>query len=243
MRFMKKIFRYISSVFKALLYRPNAKTFWYSIKYAPLCFKYYGNPEHNSIIDKQPWLVFPVIKILDNVMKEDWRIFEWGSGGSTLFFASRAKEVVSVEHNRDWFEAVGKELERLAFTNVKYELLEPEQCKNYDRRRISDPSAFFSDDDDSAGYDYEKYAKAITKYPDNFFDLIVIDGRARPSCMFQSLKKVKKNGIILLDQSERPHYLKCMSLFMGKKEWSKKSYLAPLPYCLHFSETTIYIKK
>ena len=50
------------------------------------------------------------------------------------------------------------------------------------------------------------YASFIDQYPDNYFDLILIDGRARPSCFMHAAAKVKHGGYVVLDNAERVSY-------------------------------------
>ncbi len=50
-----------------------------------------------------PWMNFSVIKILDERLKKDLSLFEYGSGYSTLFFADRVRKVISVEYDKDWY--------------------------------------------------------------------------------------------------------------------------------------------
>ena len=38
------------------------------------------------------------------------RLFEYGSGGSTLWWASRVKEIFSVEHDKYWFQKVSADI-------------------------------------------------------------------------------------------------------------------------------------
>jgi protein-L-isoaspartate O-methyltransferase len=54
-----------------------------------------------------PWLTYSAVDYLVNVVP-GLRVFEFGSGMSTLWFAERCKEVVSVENNRSWYEAIQK---------------------------------------------------------------------------------------------------------------------------------------
>lgn len=55
-----------------------------------------------------PWLPYEVIFWLDRVIRKDWRIFEWGYGYSSLFFAKRAAHVISVEHNPAWAQKIAR---------------------------------------------------------------------------------------------------------------------------------------
>lgn len=57
-----------------------------------------------------PWYSYPAIDFLDLRLRKPLRVFEYGSGNSTLFFATRVGEVVSVEHDRHWFSFVRESL-------------------------------------------------------------------------------------------------------------------------------------
>lgn len=49
------------------------------------------------------------------------------------------------------------------------------------------------------------YSKVIGQY-DKEFDIVVIDGRDRVNCAMNSLNALKKNGVILFDDSDRDLY-------------------------------------
>ncbi|MEM6710399.1 MAG: class I SAM-dependent methyltransferase [Pseudomonadota bacterium] len=53
-----------------------------------------------------PWFNYALIRLLSDRLRGTERVFEYGSGYSTLYFAQRAKAVVSVEHNADWVAAL-----------------------------------------------------------------------------------------------------------------------------------------
>ena len=60
---------------------------------------------HNKPI---PWYTYPATEYLIQIDFKDKSVFEYGSGNSSIFWAGRAKDVVSVEDNREWFEIVHK---------------------------------------------------------------------------------------------------------------------------------------
>jgi len=49
-----------------------------------------------------PWLTYPMIEFLNGFDFSDATVFEFGTGGSTLYWAGRAKNVVSVELDAAW---------------------------------------------------------------------------------------------------------------------------------------------
>jgi hypothetical protein len=53
-----------------------------------------------------PWMNFAVVNLLGNRLSHDLDLFEFGSGYSTLFFASRVRSVTSVEYDRKWFDLI-----------------------------------------------------------------------------------------------------------------------------------------
>lgn len=53
-----------------------------------------------------PWYTYPAIEYLKQLDFSLARVFEWGSGGSSLFWSSRCREIISVERDREWYERV-----------------------------------------------------------------------------------------------------------------------------------------
>lgn len=56
-----------------------------------------------------PWMNLSVVSLLEERLGADFDIFEWGSGYSTLYFASRVRSVTSVEYDNAWLERVGRQ--------------------------------------------------------------------------------------------------------------------------------------
>lgn len=61
---------------------------------------------------ESPWITPESTIRLDKLMRKTDRVIEFGCGGSTLFFARRAKSVVSFETNKNWLIKV-KETARI----------------------------------------------------------------------------------------------------------------------------------
>lgn len=53
-----------------------------------------------------PWMPYWVSTLLRERLGKAHRVFEYGAGASTLFFARLARSVRSVEHDRGWYEKV-----------------------------------------------------------------------------------------------------------------------------------------
>jgi len=64
------------------------------------------DPHGNPI----PWMNYPVISFLEERLNDSLSLFEYGSGYSTMFYAQRVSDVVSVEYDQAWFEKVQETL-------------------------------------------------------------------------------------------------------------------------------------
>lgn len=139
-----------------------------------------------------PWLIMGAVGYLDKLIRPSFSVFEWGSGGSTIWLAERASQVTSVEHTKGWYEKLSKRLEEEGLANVTLHFL---------------PMG--------------KYVEAILGYPDDAFDLIMIDGRQRVRCIESARTHLKLGGILVLDNAERPRYQAGIALLA---RWGRKDF-------------------
>lgn len=182
-----------------------------------------------------PWITFESEEKIRNIVNKDSIVFEWGSGGSTIYFSKRVKQIISVEHNKEWFDLVESKLEQINHKNYKYTLIEPTLINSL----VDNNKVFISKDPDYLNFYFKDYCNAINEYPDNYFDIIVVDGRARNGCLSNSFNKLKKGGIIILDNSEREEYNYGKTFLRDCKE---EKFYGPGPFNLSFWETTIFTK-
>ena len=148
-----------------------------------------------------PWTSPASIEIFDNFLDKNKIGFEWGSGSSTVFFAKRLQKLVSVEHNKKWFQKVSDQIKENNLKNIDYHFVEinyPEKHLDKDGFQVA-----FTETQTNA---YKDYFSLIDQYPDEYFDLILIDGRARVKCGEHAIPKLKSGGLLVLDNSERPRY-------------------------------------
>jgi len=139
-----------------------------------------------------PWLTFPSIRQLSSLLTSEMRVFEYGSGGSTLFFANRVAEVISVEHDEAWYARLMPHLEKQNTVNFTVYHIPPRDDPTYYEKEPSDPDGYVSSLERYKGLSFHEYASKIECYPDNYFDVVVIDGRARPSCFKHAIQKVSR---------------------------------------------------
>jgi predicted O-methyltransferase YrrM len=163
-----------------------------------------------------PWVTFPALDWLRRSLPRAARVFEWGCGGSTLFFARRAALLVSVEHDHDWHRRVEAALEGAKVGPVEAVLRLARHgaasCRMVARHAPAEPAAdpvpepYRSGRAELAGLSFERYVRQIEAWPDGSFDLVLVDGRARPGCVAAAIPKVAPGGAILLDNADYPRY-------------------------------------
>lgn len=144
-----------------------------------------------------PWWTYRAIDVVDawlTAHPHPIRIFEYGSGASTVWLADRADEVISVEHHRSFSELIGPELRKHG--NVKFQLVEA---------RTSSSPAVPSGKEGNAGLDFADYVATIES-AGGMFDLVVVDGRAREACLAAAIGHLAPGGIVVFDNSWRRRY-------------------------------------
>ena len=139
----------------------------------------------------QPWFVAEAIPLIDSVLNKNKKVFEWGSGGSTRWFADRAMKVVSVEHDYKWYHAVSSTCSTLK--NVEVILRKYPPVENYTK-------IFF---------------EMREKHGD--FDVFVIDGRNRVECVKTIFRFLKAGDIVIFDDYHRPKYSEAKSMLQAFK--------------------------
>jgi len=53
-----------------------------------------------------PWVTYSFIDFIKGRIKKQHTVFEFGSGNSTFFYAKYAGLVVSVEHDKEWYDKI-----------------------------------------------------------------------------------------------------------------------------------------
>jgi len=158
-----------------------------------------------------------------------------------LFFAKRVKELVTVEHQPEWLQRTALKVRYRE--DFKWQaLLEPPTPKvSKVSCAVGDPNSYSSSDSNYKNMSFENYARSIERYELGYFDLVLIDGRARPSCFMHSLSRVKRGGYILLDNAEREEYgyVERVAKQFGLEV---QEFWGPGPYNLYFWRTILVRK-
>lgn len=133
-----------------------------------------------------PWFSWGAIRYLDKFIKPGMKVFEWGSGGSTIFFSNRQCSIYSVEDNAEWINRINEKLSNSAHNAIL-------QYEPYDFDNAID----FTD---------SSYLNPGINM--NEFNIIIVDGTERdntirPKCFEKAQRSVNNNSIIIVDDSWR----------------------------------------
>lgn len=124
--------------------------------------------------------------LISKYLSHDKHMLEWGAGGSTLFFSKYVGKYTSIEHDKEWYEQVKLQMD----DNVDLHHV----LNNQPRTIPTDPIQF---------EDYINYVDVLN----HKYDIVLIDGRARPHCAKKILPYLKENAIVFIhDFWARPEY-------------------------------------
>lgn len=144
-----------------------------------------------------PWWTYRASEAVDRWLSEQSgpiRVFEWGSGSSTIWLSPRVDRVITIEHHDEFVGVIGEHLDPLDNVEMRHVPAVPSATP-----RI--PSAKKGNE----GLDFFDYVHAIDAETEPF-DLVVIDGRAREACLTAALPHVRPGGLIIFDDPHRARY-------------------------------------
>jgi hypothetical protein len=124
------------------------------------------------------------------------KVFEYGSGGSTIFLSERADQVFSVEHDKNWHTLVSQALARRGITNRSYGLREPRSTLGTSSGEEDSGRSEFMFDEREWEYpdlSFDAYVKSIDAHPDR------PRGWTRSSSLHRSrLPRIRRGGYLML---------------------------------------------
>jgi hypothetical protein len=161
-----------------------------------------------------PWITYPAFRQLQRVVKSDAKVFEYGCGGSSHWWASRAAEVTSVEHDAAWAARVTEG----APANLK--IITRAMDESCSKKHQAMVAKFFADPPELPVSpvaehnimhgllckEFTAYATEIGAFEKQSFDVIVVDGMARVLTAWLAAQYVKPDGVIVFDNTDRWQY-------------------------------------
>ncbi len=149
-----------------------------------------------------PWWTYDAIEQVEDFLnaRPHARVFEYGSGASTVWLAKRAGSVNSVDHDAGWIDFSRPRLSELG--NATVELVGADTVPDADPHYHSGKSGY-------RGTSFRTYVHSIDR-SEGQFDLIVVDGRARSACLAKAVSRLADDGMIVFDNSHRARYRKAI---------------------------------
>ena len=123
-----------------------------------------------------PWYTYPMIDFLSQRSFDGKRVLELGGGQSTLWWSSRAKSVMTLEDDADWYSSLRSKV-----------------APNVDLHHV---------DLDPIGKPMEQIAGLLQGSGVGKFDVIVVDGLLRRELTALSFDYLAPDGAIILDNAE-----------------------------------------
>lgn len=145
----------------------------------------------------RPWWTYRAADEVESFLlgRRDARVFEFGAGASTIWLSKRSATVHSVEHDVGFANRLSPHLEEFAHVTLH-------------AFAACERSAESLSTSHRAGYEWADFGSYVGTIDEvgGKFDLIVIDGRARESCLVRSVSHLAPDGIIVFDNSNRGRY-------------------------------------
>jgi len=172
-----------------------------------------------------PWMTYDSINFLNSVVKPTHSVFEYGSGNSSLWWSTKLNDgnLHSVEHDKIWYDQfrlpttklieVDSRLNEKHYNCLKefYSVVEDssllaEHWNPAARKKRWWLSMPRKKQIESCHFDqtlpYRSYACEILNHEQQF-DIIVVDGMARVLTIWLAIQKLKPDGFIVFDNSDR----------------------------------------
>lgn len=162
-----------------------------------------------------PWFSYPAVQYIDTFDLSKVSIFEFGSGASTLYFETRCKKIISIEHDINWAETMFQKssgkmdlhiyTEKQSYCksildfNQRFDIIiidaTPdfrEDCVSYALKRLA-PGGFIILDD-SAVYQnsYQKLSEMMNTFPIDFIGLSPMEDIIQTTSFFWDHSVISK---------------------------------------------------
>ncbi len=172
-----------------------------------------------------PWLTYPLINFLEPLLNRDMKMYEFGCGNSTLWFAERVGSVQSVEHDKEWYEAIKSKLP----SNVKLSFEEIVSNQTYSAITFMPAS------------DETSYSSSVSR-TGQLYDIILVDGVYRTNSIVHSVRSLNEHGVIILDNVDYVESQECKD-YMKKEGFRRLDFWGMCAIVQHDSCTAIFYKE
>ncbi len=134
--------------------------------------------------EPRPWITEDARRLLDQLLRPSDLGLEYGSGGTTWFFAPRVEHLYSVEGFDDWYEPLAEKLRARGVGNVSLHLASAREL------------GYESDAHRAA------YVGAHADLEPASLDFVLVDGEYRDECALRALGLLRSGGLLILDNAD-----------------------------------------
>lgn len=128
--------------------------------------------------------------------KKPMRCLEWGAGHSTLYFPHYLPAQATwycIEHEQKWYDTIRKRVNRRTKATI--------QLHHAPINELSE-DMLAAEKHKSPYEEYAQYPKSLKTQ----FDFVLVDGRARTSCLVVALSILAQGAIVVLHDANRKRY-------------------------------------
>lgn len=176
---------------------------------------------HSAPLDlRVPFWPYDAVRFVQRRLPYAATVFEYGSGGSTLWLTDQGALVTAVEHHPDWHR-------RLEAADPRLGVMLYEPADDGEIRTVM-----------TAGY-FDDYVGAIDDVTDDSLDMVIVDGRARVECVDRAMAKVRPGGMLLLDDTDRRRYTAAYRQLAG---WERHDFAGVKPGQVRPAHTSVWVR-
>lgn len=183
-----------------------------------------------------PWMNFKVIRWLREYLKPTMAVFEYGTGGSTIFLGRRVRSLTSIEHDPRWFDLVCRAVDAEGLRNCELRLVPAEPRPGLDAVPYGFRS-YTSKSPEAFGQSFEAYVRTIDGVPDRSLDLALVDGYARLSCVAHAVPKMRVGGYLLFDDTDWSKHRPAFDYLMS---FPRTDFVGVTPFQRNLRKTSIW---
>lgn len=154
-----------------------------------LCFGQRIDPEFGIL---EPWYVNDCVDRIKEMDLSDKVVMEWGGGGSTIWWAMKAKYVYSVDHNLEWYHKTKTLLESNGLIG---------KCT----------IGCFNTHEGDQSFTAYAYINAINTSEYLKPNICIVDGIHRYECAENAVKNLKPD-ILIIDNHQQDYVFMCPKL-------------------------------
>jgi predicted O-methyltransferase YrrM len=131
-----------------------------------------------------PWITADARELLTQLLRGSDRGLEFGSGGTTSFFAGLVAHLHSVEAVEQWYTQLAQRLATSRITNVDLHLVSAKELGHGTEAHR------------------RAYVDAVPDLPAESLDFVFVDGEYRDDCALRAVDLLTPGGLMILDNAE-----------------------------------------